>query len=144
NGDGFPDIVVTSATGPVQKVKVFDGHNGALLRTFSGAPRNVTGGVHVAAGDLNGDGKAEAVIGAGQQVAVFDASTGQKVFRATPLGKKSVRVAVADLNGDGVDEFLVLTKNGSLMKAFNGRTFQTLPSGAITLPLGQILSLASQ
>jgi hypothetical protein len=144
NGDGFPDVVVTSATAPVQKVKVYDGRTGAIIQSFSGAPRSLVGGVHVAAGDLNGTGMAEVVIGAGSQVRVFNPLTGQLLFRATPLGKRSVRVAVVDLTGSGVDDFLALTKSGSRVAAFDGRTFQRLSAAAITMPMWEILAVASR
>jgi hypothetical protein len=143
NGDGFPDIVVTSASGPVQKVMVFDGHAGGVIKGFSGAPRSTAGGLHVAAGDINGDGRAEVVIGAGPLLRVFNGNTGQQLFRAKPFKNRPIRVEVAVLNSTGVDDFLALTKNRSKMVAYDGHTFQVLPASAITVPLGQIMAMAS-
>ena len=55
NGDGIDDIVTGADAGSVGgHVKVFDGDNGALLRSFFAYP-GFTGGVRVAAADFNGD-----------------------------------------------------------------------------------------
>jgi hypothetical protein len=144
NGDGFPDIVVVSTSNPVQKVRVFDGSTGNLLRQINGGARSSTANMHVAAGDINGDGRADIVIGAGPQMVVFDGASGQKLFRSKPFGKRPVRVAMADLKGTGVDEVVALARNGALMKAYDGHTFQQLPAGVIIMPLGQILALVGQ
>ena len=46
-------------------MRVFDGRSLALLRSFFAYDQGFMGGVNVAAGDVNGDGKADIVTGAG-------------------------------------------------------------------------------
>ena len=67
NGDGVPDIIAVPGPGMLPEVKVFDGRNGQLLYDFyANFQFNplFTGGVFVAAGDINHDGFADIVVGA--------------------------------------------------------------------------------
>ncbi len=80
-GDGVRDIIAGAGQFGGQIVKVFDGVSAALLYEFLAFDHALCGGVSVAAADLNGDGVAEIVVGAGAgggpHVKVFDVSTGQ-------------------------------------------------------------------
>jgi len=80
-GDGVRDIIAGAGQFGGQIAKVFDGANAALLYEFLAFDHAFCGGVSVAAADLNGDGVAEIVVGAGAgggpHVKVFDVSTGQ-------------------------------------------------------------------
>jgi hypothetical protein len=93
NGDGVADIVVGVGNGRAPTVKVVDGTklnlvdaNGmisksALLFGFNAFADTYTGGIHVAAADLNQDGRADIVTGraTGQsRVRVFDGQTGNQ------------------------------------------------------------------
>src|SRR5207253_1004299 len=78
NNDGFADIIVGADGGGGPNVVVHSGKDGALLLSFFPFDPRFTGGVRVAAGDVDGDGRAEVVCGAGPgggpEVAVVDFS----------------------------------------------------------------------
>src|SRR5439155_20991422 len=80
NGDGFADIITGAGPGGGPHVRVFSGKDGTLLREFFAYGANFTGGVTVAAGDVNGDGKADIITGAGPgggpHVKVFSGADG--------------------------------------------------------------------
>src|SRR5437763_13922019 len=58
-------IVVGSGPGIPALVRAFDAATGVEVRSFLPYGANFTGGVSVAAGDVNGDGRADIVPGAG-------------------------------------------------------------------------------
>lgn len=137
NGDGHDDIVTGAGPGDAPRVKVFDGTNfDHVLRDFLAYRRSFRGGVYVAAGDLDGDQRAEIItgMGAGGQplVKVFDGVTGAAVFQfraAHADFRGGVRVGlVRDLNGDGLPEIITGTGPGgrSHVQVFDGLTHQQL------------------
>ena len=77
NGDAVPDLIIGAGPGGGPEVRIVDGTklgmvqaNGqispaALLADFYAFTPAFTGGVHVAAGDVNNDGRADIIIGAG-------------------------------------------------------------------------------
>src|SRR5205823_1720929 len=76
NGDGTPDIVTATGPGGGPDIHVYDGKTGNLIRRFFAYDPRFSGGEFVAAGDVNGDGYADVVIGAdaggGPNVVVFN------------------------------------------------------------------------
>jgi hypothetical protein len=130
-GDGVADIVTTPGAGMSPQVKVFDGSSGMEIANFMAYAENFRGGVYVAVADVNGDGKADIITGAGAgggpHVRVFDGTWAVPPLNAPtpapvdptapppmlppgvlaefyaydPMFKGGVRVAAGDVNGDG-------------------------------------------
>src|SRR5215470_12146374 len=119
NGDGIPDIVTAAGPGGGPHVKVFDGATGATIMSFFAYNPAFTGGVFVAAGDVNGDGFADVVTGAGAGggplVQVFSGRDGtllRSFFAYEPAFTGGVRVAVGDVNGDGIPDIVTAAGPG--------------------------------
>ena len=114
NEDGTADIIAGAGPGAAAHVRVFAGSDLAVLHSFFAFGQSFVGGVFVAAGDLNGDGGADIIVGAdaggGPQVKVFDGLRGslmKSFFALDPAFQGGVRVAAGDVNGDGVPEIVV-------------------------------------
>ena len=111
----------------------------------------ISDGVTVAAGDVDGDGRAEVVIGGGLDF-YWDNKVGilkydpqgliyGKVLQAYPYPGTGVNVAVADLDGDGIAEILtgpgpeflsepwvkIFRGDGTLIRKFQGHPLQLFP-----------------
>ena len=137
-GDGIADIVVGARAGTGgPHVKVFDGVTGAEIRSFFAFDVGFVGGVTVGVGDVNDDGIADIVVGAGpgagSHVKVFDGDTGEELrsFFAFDSGfTGGVTVGVIDVNGDGVADIMVGAGPGAgpHVKAFDGVTGEELQS----------------
>jgi hypothetical protein len=134
NGDGRAEVIAGAALGGGPQVGAFDGMTGRVLTVFFAFDPASRGGVNVATGDMDGDGRAEIIAGPGSglpsDVKVFDA-TGRMVrtFRSyEPEYLAGVTVGAEDLNGDGADDFLVATAGGgvSRLRALDGRTLAEL------------------
>src|SRR5207237_492318 len=76
NGDGFDDMICGAGAGGGPQVRIFSGKDGTLLQQYFAYDQGFTGGVSVASGDLDGNGRFEVITGAGAgggpQVRVFD------------------------------------------------------------------------
>jgi hypothetical protein len=87
-GDGVPDIVTAPGSGMSGQIKVFDGTSGAEVANFMAYNENFRGGVYVAVADVNGDGHADIITGAGlgggPHVRVFDGQWVVPPINGTP------------------------------------------------------------
>jgi fibronectin-binding autotransporter adhesin len=128
-GDGVPDIITGAGPGPAGgHVKVFDGVTGVEIRSFLAYP-GFTGGVFVAGADVNGDGVADIITGAGSgtggHVKVFSGSTGALLnsFLAYPGFAGGVSVGGGDVNGNGFADMITGAgpgHSGGHVKVFDG------------------------
>ena len=135
NGDAKADIITGPGPGGGLNVKVFSGADGALLNAFVAYDSNFTGGVNVAAGGMNGDGRADIITGAGAgggpNVKVFsgtDDSLLQSFMAYDPSFTGGVRVAVGDANGDGRPDLITRGGGESHVKIFSGADDSLLQS----------------
>jgi subtilisin-like proprotein convertase family protein len=108
NGDGFADIITAAGAGGGPEVKVFSGKDGHIIWDFMAYSPFFNGGVSVAAGDVNGDGFADIVTGAGAgggpHVEVFSGKNLTLLasyYAFTPTFSGGVNVGVADVLGTG-------------------------------------------
>jgi hypothetical protein len=130
DGDGRAEIVVGSGIG--SSVRVFDWIGGSIVggEAFQAFSSSYKGGVTVGAGDLDGDGVDEIVVGTASGanlVRIFNQALVQiSEFQAASF--KGVRLAVADVNADGFADIITAKGPGenSAVRVFNGHTLTKL------------------
>ena len=111
NGDGILDIIAAAGPGGGPEVRIFNGSNLNVLRSFFAYAEDFSGGVSVASIDFNNDGILDLVTGAGPggapHVKVFDGATNAVISQwyAYPVSfTGGVYVAVGDIGSDGTFE----------------------------------------
>ena len=111
NGDGILDIIASAGPGGGPEVRIFNGANLNLIRSFYAYAEDFTGGVSVASIDFNNDGILDLVTGAGPggapHVKVYDGATNAIISQwyAYPVTfTGGVFVAVGDIGNDGTFE----------------------------------------
>jgi uncharacterized delta-60 repeat protein len=148
NGDGVTDLAVAAGYGGGPRIAIFDGRTVLTTQTklisdffvFSDVLRN---GVYIAAGDVNGDGYADLIIGAGPgggpEVMILSGqilmSEGATAALAAPLSNFFVggtdsnrggeRVAALDIEGDNKADVAVASGTGqpSLIRVYDAIEF---------------------
>ncbi len=116
DGDGQDEIVTGPGAGLEPVIKIFS-TRGVLKNSFLAYSKLFKGGVSVAIGDVNGDGKYEIITapgtGGGPQIRIFnDSGVALKSFFAYDQAYHGgITVSVSDINDDGVDEILAGIKN---------------------------------
>jgi hypothetical protein len=137
NGDGIDDIITGAGPGGGPHVKVFSGANLALLDSFFAYGSNFTGGVFVAAGDVNRDGFTDIVTGAGPSggphVEVFSGrnlALLRSFFAYGAAFNGGVRVGAGDVNHDGFADIITGAGEGGgpHVEVFNGQNLKLLQS----------------
>jgi len=129
--DGFADIVTGAGPCGGPHVQVFSGFDNSRLQSFYAYDPAYNGGVFVAAGDVDGDGRADVItgtdVGGEPQVRIFSggaAAAARDFFAFESAFLGGVRVTADDLNGDGVAELTVGAgaNGGSRVRTLDGRT----------------------
>jgi hypothetical protein len=134
NGDRKADIVCVPFTGTSAHVVVFNGANGNLMQSFIATGTGSTNGFSVAAADLNGDKRADIILGAlagSSKVSVIDGRTSRTTSTFTAFGSSTTgaRVGViGDITGDGIAEILTASgaNGGGQVRRFNGANKQLI------------------
>jgi hypothetical protein len=131
NGDGIKDTITAPGPGGPPEVRVFDGNTGVLFRIFNAYDPRFAGGVFVAAGDVNSDGRADIVTGAGAgggpHVRAFSGATGLllvEFFAYAANFRGGVSVAAGDMTFDNFAEIITGAGigGGPHVRVFDPRT----------------------
>ena len=113
NGNGYQEIVTGAGFGGGPHVRIFDANGHLFDPGFFPYNPKFRGGVNVACGDLNNDGKDEIITGAGKSggphVRIYD-KIGHLIdpgfFAFNPNKRNGVRVGAVDVDKDGKVEIL--------------------------------------
>ncbi len=118
DGDGIKEIIAAAGFDGTPKVRIFNANGKEKSKEFMAFNSKFSGGVYVAAGDIDGDKKDEIIVGAGEgggpQVKIFDKKGKLKnmFFAHSKKKRAGVRVAAIDTNRDGKSGILTSAGNG--------------------------------
>ena len=131
NQDGRSELVAAAGPGGGPAVTILDSQTGVPRAAFFAYDSSFTGGVFVAVKDINNDGVADIItgagIGGGPHVKVFNGVNLQEIrsfFAYTESFTGGVSVATADINGDNVLDLVTGAGpgGGPHVKVFDGAT----------------------
>ncbi len=118
NNDGINEIIAGAGVGGGPHIRVFDKDGKLLSAGWFAYDKNFRGGVNVATGDVNGDGKDEIVsapgFGGQPEIKIWNASgqqLGSSFLAFDPSNQSGVEVIVNDINRDGYLEILATSLN---------------------------------
>jgi hypothetical protein len=143
NGDGRAEVITGTGVGGGPRVRVFDLSSGkpVPIYDFMAYADDFRGGVMVAGGDVDGDGKAELLVGAGPgggpHVKVYRMPNLQVIesfYAFDPSFGGGVSIAVGDVGGDGKPEIIVGATSGAQVRAFSGTTGAPVADIPFTFP----------
>ncbi|MDO9399806.1 MAG: S8 family serine peptidase [bacterium] len=138
DSDGIAEIITAPGKGYSAEIKVFN-FQGKLKKTFLAYDARFKGGVYMAVGDVNGDGLAEIITGAGQgggpHVRIFNINGKvlSQFFAYNQFFRGGVKVAVGNIvagarsksleiltaPGEGTEPYIrILDNKGNLLKQF--------------------------
>jgi Putative Ig domain/FG-GAP-like repeat/Cadherin-like domain len=132
NGDGVPDIITGAGPGGGPHVRVWSGLDFVEIGGFFAYDPAFTGGVSVTAGDVNGDGRADIITGAGAgggpHVRVWSGADFTEIggfFAYDVAFAGGVDVAAGDVNGDGRADIITGAGpgGGPHVRVWDGATF---------------------
>ncbi len=116
DGNGWPEIITGAGFGGGPHIRIFSGGGKLMNPGFFAFDAKFRGGVNVAAADLNDDGRAEIIAGAGvggsPTVKVWqgdDLSLKAEFLAFDARGRGGVKVGTEDLDRDGKAEILTST-----------------------------------
>ncbi|MHB8903690.1 MAG: putative glycoside hydrolase [Patescibacteria group bacterium] len=116
NGDGALEIITGPGKGNEPLIKIFS-LSGVLKNSFLAYAKDFKGGVNVATGDVDNDGRSEIITapgqGGGPQIRIFDyrGNLKKSFFAYDASYHGGVRISISDINEDGTLEILTGIKN---------------------------------
>jgi hypothetical protein len=153
NGDGAGEIITGAGPGGGPHVRIFR-QDGTAIGGFMAYGKTFRGGVNVAAGDIDGDGKSEIITGAGPgggpHVRIFR-QDGTAIGGFMAYGKTfrgGVNVAAGDIDGDGKSEIItgagpgggphvrIFRQDGTVLGGF--MAYPTTFRGGINVAVGDV------